>query len=108
MQIFVPGTEQGFKVRSNLDALLHSVFALLSLVGCALPAKPVLASHCRDTGTSTPVSATTKVFSLQVEPAGMLAPEVQATTIEVKGTPRVGPESIPQAILCRLKFEAWN
>jgi hypothetical protein len=27
MQVFIPGTEQGFNVRSNLDALLHSVLA---------------------------------------------------------------------------------
>ena len=31
-----------------------------------------------------PLLATTKFFSLQVEPTGMLAPKVQATTIEVR------------------------
>ena len=51
---------------------------------------PATASFCAlrwrrsDTGTLVPVSATTKFFSLQVEPTGMLAPEVQATTIELR------------------------
>src|SRR5580704_7644754 len=45
---------------------------------------PVLRWRRGDTGTLVPVSATTKFFSLQVEPTGMLAPEVQATTIEIR------------------------
>jgi hypothetical protein len=46
--------------------------------------KPVLRWHRCDTGVPVPLLATTKFFSLQVEPTGMLAPKVQATTIEVR------------------------
>jgi len=42
MQVFIPGTEQGFNVRSNLNALLHSVLAHPSLAGYALLATLML------------------------------------------------------------------
>ena len=53
------------------------------------PARLCLPRQCldgvaRDRSKLVPVLATTKFFSLQVEPTGMLAPKVQATTIEVR------------------------
>src|SRR5580658_4660559 len=99
MQVFIPGTEQGFNVRGNLNALLHSALAYPSVDGYAVFAAITLRWHCCHAGTPVPAFATTKFFSLQVEPAGMLAPEVQATTIELR-VRRGSDRSQWQAYLC--------
>ena len=67
---------------------------ILSFDGYAFSATPALRSHRCDMGAPMPLRATRKFFFLQVEPTGMLAPEVQATTIDCKGTPWVGWESM--------------
>src|ERR1700734_3833425 len=63
MQVLVPGTEQGFNVRSNLDALLHSALAYPSIDGYAWFAAISLRWHCCPAGTPVPAIATTKFFS---------------------------------------------
>ena len=64
MQVFVPGTEQGFNVRSNLDALLHSALAYPSVDGYAWFAAIALRWHCCHAGAPVPAFVTTKFFSL--------------------------------------------
>src|SRR5712691_12588847 len=95
MQIFVAGAKQGLDVRTDLNALLHSVAGRFP--SCAPGA------HCLTVQTITctrtlfarhlDVSAhpkatrrdcflvSAKLFSLEMKPAGVLAPKVQATTI---------------------------
>ena len=85
VQVFVAGAEQGLDVGADFNTLLHSVFAHPSVLRLRVAFRaPVLRWRRGDTGTRVPVSATTKFFSLQVEPTGMLAPGVQATTIELR------------------------
>jgi len=52
--------------------------------GYLLFATLALRWHRCHAGTPVPAFATTKFFCLQVKPAGMLAPEVQATTIALR------------------------
>ncbi len=55
MQVFIPGTEQGFNVGSSLNALLHAVLAHPSVRRVFDCKTPVLRWHRRDPGTPVPV-----------------------------------------------------
>jgi len=74
VQVFVPGAEQGFDVRSDLDTFLHSVLAWASARRLQMLDGWV---RSRRGG----IAAQKVFFGLEVEPAGMLARKVQATAI---------------------------
>src|SRR5690348_10495187 len=68
MQVLVPGAEQRFNVRSNLDAFLHARRFI---------------TPCENNPFRTRLQVDeTQDFAVRLDLAGMLAPKVQATTID--------------------------
>jgi hypothetical protein len=91
VQVFVPGAEQGFDVRSDLDTLLHSVWAVASARQLRLLDGWLDGADEAHAGV---IAAKKGLFGLEVEPAGMLARKVQATAIENIGYLGGGGESM--------------
>ena len=102
-QIFVSRAEESFDVGADFNALLHLVgywFLTRSFPGfgcskaCAGSGVCIIQADSPDARAQSSLLRDKPFLCLEVEPAEGARPEVQATTITVKGTPARGRESM--------------